>query len=247
MSLRSTTFWARWQRTINEFTFPPLLSKTIQLNFTSRAFQIRNTTHIEHNRLGTLPMSAGDLYTSSRADDHHSSHLHDTNAKSTTSTSSHTALDKQQPYIPPSAPSPPRTRRPSSPVPPHQRNPPGHHFSQPVAAFPPGGAAMASSELEPSSQWLFTAAEMADTPSVRDGLTVAEESCRRAKGVNFIIQTGILLKIPQLTLGTAAVFFHRFYMRYSMVVEKGGIHHYVSLACLAQPGCHDRRSKRLIK
>lgn len=53
---------------------------------------------------------------------------------------------------------------------------------------------------------------------------------RRAKGVNFIYQTGVMLDLPQITLWVAGVFFHRFYQRYSMVAEtgKGGIHHYVS-------------------
>jgi protein BUR2 len=87
---------------------------------------------------------------------------------------------------------------------------------------------MADKEMDSQSQWLFTEEEIRNSPSILDGLLVAEENCRRAKGINFIIQAGILLKIPQLTLGTAAVFFHRFYMRYSMVAEKGGIHHYVS-------------------
>jgi protein BUR2 len=86
---------------------------------------------------------------------------------------------------------------------------------------------MTTKGIEPQSQWLFTEEEIRNSPSILDGLPVAEEVCRRAKGVNFIIQAGILLKIPQLTLGTASVFFHRFYMRYSMVAEKGGIHHYV--------------------
>jgi protein BUR2 len=86
---------------------------------------------------------------------------------------------------------------------------------------------MTTKGIEPQSQWLFTEEEVRNSPSVHDGLPVAEEISRRAKGVNFITQAGILLKIPQLTLGTASVFFHRFYMRYSMVPEKGGIHHYV--------------------
>ena len=61
-----------------------------------------------------------------------------------------------------------------------------------------------------------------------DGLAPAEERLRRAKGVNFIYQAGILLDLPQITLWVAGVFFHRFYMRFSMVEEKQGIHHYVS-------------------
>lgn len=80
---------------------------------------------------------------------------------------------------------------------------------------------------EENNQWYFTDAELAATPSVADGLPIAEEKIRRAKAVNFIIQAGILLKLPQLTLATASVFLHRFYMRHSMVPEKGGLHHYV--------------------
>jgi hypothetical protein len=82
-------------------------------------------------------------------------------------------------------------------------------------------------DSEDSSQWLFTDAEINCTPSTLDKLPIVEERCRRAKGVNFIIQAGILLKLPQLTLATASVFFHRFYMRASMVPERGGLHHYV--------------------
>jgi protein BUR2 len=86
---------------------------------------------------------------------------------------------------------------------------------------------MTAEENDSQKQWYFTEEEVNNSPSICDGLSVAEEIARRAKGVNFITQTGILLKIPQLTLGTASVFFHRFYMRYSMVPEKNGIHHYV--------------------
>ena len=81
---------------------------------------------------------------------------------------------------------------------------------------------------EPPNQWFFTVDEAKSSPSVADGLSRAEERLRRAKGVNFIYQVGVMLDLPQITLWVAGVFFHRFYMRYSMVEEKGGIHHYVS-------------------
>jgi protein BUR2 len=116
--------------------------------------------------------------------------------------------------VPPPVPSPPSLS---------SRRPPTTH--PPVASHPP--ATMTTKGIESQSQWLFTEEEVRNSPSVYDGLPVAEEVSRRAKGVNFITQAGILLKIPQLTQGTASVFFHRFYMRYSMVPEKGGIHHYV--------------------
>lgn len=85
-----------------------------------------------------------------------------------------------------------------------------------------------------STQWLFTDAEVLSTPSILDGIDPAEESCRRAKGVNFIIQVGMLLKLPQLTLAVASVFFHRMYMRRSLYVDNPhkdqgamAFHHYV--------------------
>jgi hypothetical protein len=79
-----------------------------------------------------------------------------------------------------------------------------------------------------ANQWFFTQEEIISSPSILDGLPPTEERLRRAKGVNFIYQAGILLELPQITLYVAGVFFHRFYMRRSMVEEKQGIHHYVS-------------------
>ena len=78
------------------------------------------------------------------------------------------------------------------------------------------------------SQWLFTETELLSTPSVLDGLSPEKERENRSKGVNFILQVGIMLKLPQITLATANVFLHRFYMRHSMVDVPGrpGFHYY---------------------
>ncbi|KAK0729026.1 cyclin-like protein [Apiosordaria backusii] len=78
------------------------------------------------------------------------------------------------------------------------------------------------SQQQKREQWLFTLDEVKSTPSIIDGLPIAEERLRRAKGVNFIYQAGVLLELPQITIWVAAVFFHRFYMRYSMVEQNGG-------------------------
>ena len=61
---------------------------------------------------------------------------------------------------------------------------------------------------------------------------MSQERANRAKGVNFVTQVGILLKLPQLTLATASVYLHRFYMRHSMVDLPGrpGLHHYAIAA-----------------
>lgn len=66
------------------------------------------------------------------------------------------------------------------------------------------------------SQWLFTESELLQTPSIIEGLTPDKERESRSKGVNFILQVGIMLKLPQITLATASIFLHRFYMRHSL-------------------------------
>ncbi|PYH98315.1 cyclin-like protein [Aspergillus ellipticus CBS 707.79] len=86
--------------------------------------------------------------------------------------------------------------------------------------------------LATQAHWLFTDEELTRTPSQLDGMTMEAEHTSRSKGVNFISQVGLLLKLPQLTLATAAVYFHRFYMRYSMVdlPQRPGIHPYTTAA-----------------
>lgn len=84
------------------------------------------------------------------------------------------------------------------------------------------------SPLPGISQWFFTSEEVQSTPTIVDGVPPSEERLRRAKGVNFVYQAGVMLDLPQITLWVAGVFFHRFYMRFSMEPSKGGLHHYVS-------------------
>ena len=58
-------------------------------------------------------------------------------------------------------------------------------------------------------------------------MPVAQELANRQKGVNFITQVGIMLKLPQLTLATASIYLHRFFMRHAMAHNnKTGLHHY---------------------
>lgn len=86
---------------------------------------------------------------------------------------------------------------------------------------------------ETEAQWIFSEAELANTPSIQDGMPLAEEREKRASAINFMIQVGIMLKLPQLTLSTAAVFFHRFMMRASFKKERSGIpklHHFQAAA-----------------
>ncbi|KAL1301712.1 hypothetical protein AAFC00_005921 [Neodothiora populina] len=81
---------------------------------------------------------------------------------------------------------------------------------------------------EADGQWLFTEEELAHTPSIQDGMPPEKEKEVRSKGINFIRQVGIMLKLPELTLSTAAIFFNRFLMRVSLVDRAGvkALHHY---------------------
>ncbi|KAL2125082.1 hypothetical protein VTJ04DRAFT_1447 [Mycothermus thermophilus] len=142
--------------------------------------------------------------------------------------------------IPPAVPSPPtQSSRTSPPRPQSRRSAPSPSQSSPPRSQQPR-----------PNQWFFTADEVVSTPSIIDGLPIAEERVRRAKGVNFIYQAGIMLDIPQITLWVAGVFFHRFYMRFSMVEEKGGIHHYniaaTALFLANKTEEHCRKTKDLI-
>lgn len=78
-------------------------------------------------------------------------------------------------------------------------------------------------------QWLFTEDELLLSPSVQAGMTPDKEREVRSKGIAFIRQVGIMLKLPEMTLSTAAIFFNRFFMRVSLVAKppQKAIHHYV--------------------
>ncbi|MCJ1440653.1 MAG: hypothetical protein MMC23_001139 [Stictis urceolatum] len=87
------------------------------------------------------------------------------------------------------------------------------------------------------SQWLFKEEDLQLTPSVAAGLNPNQERENRAKGVNFILQVGIMLRLPQITLASASVFLHRFFMRRPMIDDKAnqksGQHYYsVAATCL---------------
>ncbi|MCJ1253228.1 hypothetical protein MMC24_001039 [Lignoscripta atroalba] len=102
------------------------------------------------------------------------------------------------------------------------------------------------------SQWLFTEAELLLTPSILAGVPPAKERENRSKGVNFILQVGIMLKLPQITLATASILLHRFFMRNSMVDwdDRKGMHYYsvaatsLFLATKVEENC--RKMKELV-
>ncbi|KAL6236894.1 hypothetical protein BDW75DRAFT_205570 [Aspergillus navahoensis] len=121
---------------------------------------------------------------------------------------------------------------------------------QPVKRPPPASSNPVL--LAAQKQWLFTDEELSRSPSQLDGMTVETENLNRSKGVNFITQVGIMLKLPQPTLATAAVYLHRFFMRYAIAdkPERPGIHPYpiaaTSLFLATKVDENVRRMKELV-
>lgn len=122
-----------------------------------------------------------------------------------------------------------------SKVPPYKRGTPRNAYDSPSSLSrhnTPGTVSSPSRKIRPISnissqggiakrsrknRWLFSASELAtNTPSVREGMPYKAELIQRSKGVNFIVQVGSHLKLPQMTVNAASTFLHRFYLRHAM-------------------------------
>ncbi|CAG8691262.1 5964_t:CDS:2 [Ambispora leptoticha] len=89
-------------------------------------------------------------------------------------------------------------------------------------------------------QWYFKGTDFDLTPSRKDGLSMDEERTRRAKGVKFIQDVCFDLKLPQITIATAATFLHRFYMRRSLLK----FHHYDIAGTCVFEACKTEETSR---
>ncbi|KAH9854135.1 cyclin-like protein [Lenzites betulinus] len=68
-----------------------------------------------------------------------------------------------------------------------------------------------------SSQWMFPLSALHNTPSrATSGIPLEKELYDRSRGVEFLYRLGVSLGLPSSAMYTAATWFHRFYMRYSM-------------------------------
>lgn len=90
--------------------------------------------------------------------------------------------------------------------------------------------------------WVFTNDEVKNSPSRRDGVPEKEEQEGRHIICGYIQEVGMKLKMPQYTIATAVVFFHRFYMRHSM---KAFDKHLVGMACLFLSGKAEETPRKL--
>ncbi|KAH8099487.1 cyclin-like protein, partial [Cristinia sonorae] len=67
------------------------------------------------------------------------------------------------------------------------------------------------------SQWIFPVHSLQHTPSrLTSNIPLEKELYDRARGVEFLFRLGVSLALPSCAMYTAATWFHRFYMRYSM-------------------------------
>ncbi|TDL27447.1 cyclin-like protein [Rickenella mellea] len=68
-----------------------------------------------------------------------------------------------------------------------------------------------------ATQWIFSPSVLLATPSSSSSsFPLSKELYDRARGVEFLYRLGSSLQLPTTALCTAATWFHRFYMRYSM-------------------------------
>ncbi|KAG6333133.1 hypothetical protein ID866_5960 [Astraeus odoratus] len=68
-----------------------------------------------------------------------------------------------------------------------------------------------------SAQWIFPVEALHHTPSVATSdYTIGKELYDRARGVEFLFRLGSSLGLPSSAMFTAATWFHRFFMRFSM-------------------------------
>ncbi|XP_032106574.1 cyclin-T2 isoform X2 [Sapajus apella] len=66
-----------------------------------------------------------------------------------------------------------------------------------------------------SSRWFFTREQLENTPSRRCGVEADKELSYRQQAANLIQEMGQRLNVSQLTINTAIVYMHRFYMHHS--------------------------------
>eukprot|EP00697_Spironema_sp_BW2_P012471 gnl/Spiro4/2871_TR1411_c0_g1_i1.p1 gnl/Spiro4/2871_TR1411_c0_g1~~gnl/Spiro4/2871_TR1411_c0_g1_i1.p1 ORF type:complete len:359 (+),score=59.47 gnl/Spiro4/2871_TR1411_c0_g1_i1:156-1079(+) len=78
-------------------------------------------------------------------------------------------------------------------------------------------------------RWFFSEQQVADSPSRKFGISGPEESVLRAKVIRYIREASIKLRLPQVVIATASVYFHRFFSRRSFTQFNGNI---IATACI---------------
>ncbi|XP_065009566.1 cyclin-T1-3-like [Musa acuminata AAA Group] len=93
------------------------------------------------------------------------------------------------------------------------------------------------------SRWYFSRKEIEEnSPSRRDGIELKKEKNLRNSYCSFLQDLGMRLKLPQVTIATAIVFCHRFFLRQSHAKNDRRI---IAIACLFLAGKVEDTSRPL--
>ncbi|GMH07690.1 hypothetical protein Nepgr_009530 [Nepenthes gracilis] len=88
--------------------------------------------------------------------------------------------------------------------------------SSQLGAHEGGSSNISQEKHEDGGRWYFSRKEIEeDSPSRQDGIDLKKEAYLRKSYCTFLQDLGMRLKVPQVTIATAIIFCHRFYLRQS--------------------------------
>ncbi|XP_075685317.1 cyclin-T2 isoform X2 [Rhinoderma darwinii] len=100
---------------------------------------------------------------------------------------------------------------------------------------------------EPDSRWFFTREQLDSSPSRRCGVEADKELSYRQQAANLIQDMGQRLNVSQLTINTAIVYMHRFYMHHSFTKYHRNIMSPTALFLAAKVEEQPRKLEHVIK
>ncbi|XP_071978376.1 cyclin-T2 isoform X3 [Engystomops pustulosus] len=100
---------------------------------------------------------------------------------------------------------------------------------------------------EPNSRWFFTREQLESSPSRRCGVEADKELSYRQQAANLIQDMGQRLNVSQLTINTAIVYMHRFYMHHSFTKYHRNIMSPTALFLAAKVEEQPRKLEHVIK
>ncbi|XP_075789398.1 cyclin-T2 isoform X2 [Pelodiscus sinensis] len=110
-----------------------------------------------------------------------------------------------------------------------------------------GSAARAGGAALSASRWFFTREQLENTPSRRCGVEADKELSYRQQAANLIQDMGQRLNVSQLTINTAIVYMHRFYMHHSFTKFNRNIISPTALFLAAKVEEQPRKLEHVIK
>lgn len=99
----------------------------------------------------------------------------------------------------------------------------------------------------PTSRWFFTREQLESSPSRRCGVEADKELSYRQQAANLIQDMGQRLNVSQLTINTAIVYMHRFYMHHSFTKYHRNIMSPTALFLAAKVEEQPRKLEHVIK